>query len=441
MKWFAVTVMLLPSLMIGQTIRELSLEEAISTGVENNRLLQASSARVEAAEARAKEASTTLLPALQLDAGYRRLSDVDPFAVRVPFLPDPIEISPTVLNNYHLRLGVQQPLFTGFKLSSNARAAKLLAQASRADNANDRADLIVNINAAYWTLYQTIEIRKLVDENVSRLESYKRDTENLLHAGLATRNDLLKIEVQLASALLSRIDAGNDVQVAMMNLNTLIGQPLDTEIRLASSPVDPGEDVAYRDVPTSMLIQKALTLRADLQAMESRVEASKASVTAARGNWWPQVFLNGNYYYSRPNQRYMPTRDEFKGTWDVGLLLQLDLWSWGATSDRTDQAQALLRQQQSLQEQLKDKVSIDVMRAHLNVKQSREKMRIARLAVGQAEENMRSTQEKYTQGLATSSELLDAEVALLQSRTSFTGALIQHEISNARLAWAVGEPY
>jgi outer membrane protein TolC len=439
MKWILIAALLLSTLAEGQTINRLTLEEALAIGKARSRTLRASAARAEGAQARAEEANASLLPSFRADGSYRRLSDVPPFAVRVPGSPVPFVISPIVLNNYALHAGVQQPIFTGFKLGSNVRAAELLAKAASLDRINDESDLVLAITVAYWTLHQTRETRRFVDENVARLETYAKDTENLLKAGMATRNDLLKIQVQLSNAKLTQIDAVNDLQVAMMNLNNLIGQELQTEIEPTSRPrVDSVEAIEIVSSPVSRETM-AWHLRPDLQAMQARVDASEAGVRAAMGNWWPQIFFTGNYYYSRPNPRYMPTLDRWRDTWDIGVSVQMDIWNWGLTSAQIQQANASLLANRFMYEQMKENASLEVTRYGLAKRRARDKVAVSALAISQAEENVRTIQDKYRAGLATSTEVLDASVALLQSRTNYSGALVEFEVARARLTRASGE--
>ena len=439
MKWILIAALLLSTLAEGQTINRLTLEEALAIGKARSRTLRASAARAEGAQARAEEANASLLPSFRADGSYRRLSDVPPFAVRVPGSPVPFVISPIVLNNYALHAGVQQPIFTGFKLGSNVRAAELLAKAASLDRINDESDLVLAITVAYWTLHQTRETRRFVDENVARLETYAKDTENLLKAGMATRNDLLKIQVQLSNAKLTQIDAVNDLQVAMMNLNNLIGQELQTEIEPTSRPrVDSVEAIEIVSSPVSREAM-AWHLRPDLQAMQARVDASEAGVRAAKGNWWPQIFFTGNYYYSRPNPRYMPTLDMWRDTWDIGVSVQMDIWNWGLTSAQIQQANASLLANRFMYEQMKENASLEVTRYGLAKRRARDKVAVSALAISQAEENVRTIQDKYRAGLATSTEVLDASVALLQSRTNYSGALVEFEVARARLTRASGE--
>jgi outer membrane protein TolC len=63
---------------------------------------------------------------------------------------------------------------------------------------------------------------------------------------------------------------------------------------------------------------------------------------------------------------------------------------------------------------------------------------VARLGVEQADENVRSTDEKYAKGAASSTDVLDASVALLQARTNLTGALVDLELAHTRLLKSLG---
>ena len=131
--------LILPLAALASQESGLTVEEAVTIGLAQSRTLRASAARVDAAEARAAEARTARLPVLKGEASYRRLSDVDPFQVQLPMFPQPIVISPTVLDNTAMRVSLQQPLFTGFRISSTIRVAEAGAEAATLDHANDQS--------------------------------------------------------------------------------------------------------------------------------------------------------------------------------------------------------------------------------------------------------------------------------------------------------------
>ncbi|MGA9363113.1 MAG: TolC family protein [Bacteroidota bacterium] len=434
MKKILLSIMLLPALVFSQEKRALSIEEAIQIGMENSRALHISSMKVLAADAKSSEANAARLPSLKLQAGYARLSEIDPFAVSLPFLPSPVTISPIVLNNYTTRLSLQQPLFTGFKLEKSAAAAEYSAEAASNDFAKDKLDLVFNIKSAYWNLYKAREIKRVVDENVELMKAHLGDVQNMMAQGLVTKNEMLKVQVQLSSSQLSQIDASNLATIAMMSLNNLIGLPIGTEIDLTSA-IQPQ---AMENRQLAEITQEAVEARADLKAAGMRVQASEASVTATKGSWYPQVSLYGNYYYSRPNPRILPTRDEFKDTWDFGVNLSFDVWNWNTTKHQTDQAEATLTQSREALEQLKDAIILEVNQSYLMLLQSKEKVSVAENGVEQADENYRITKNKFTSGTATNTDLLDAEVALLQAKVNRTLSLVDYELAQARIMKVVG---
>jgi outer membrane protein len=444
MKHMVLLWVLLAGEVFAQSPVNLTLEDAIRMGRANSRVLRLSRTREDIAGGKAGAAGAALLPSLRFEGAYRHLSDVPPFSIQPPGFPRPFIVSPNVVDTYGMTVTLQQPLFTGFKLRSNARSAEELAEASSLDTRNDQEDVDVSITAYYLTLYQALETMKVTDENVNRLTSFLRDSENLLKAGLVTRNDFLKIQLQLNNARLQQIDATNDVEVARMNLNNAMGRPIDLLIQPVSVPGGSENDdtLSARKAPEAPpdLITNAIRNRADVLAMEARVEASRAGVMSASGNWWPQLFLMGSYYYSNPNVRYQPTLPQFKSTWDVGVNVRFDIFNWGQTAYETDQARAILAQSEIQLEQTRENVVLDVRRQYLALGRASDKVRVAHDGVDQAEENLRTFSDKFKSGVATSSDLLDANFSLVQARTNLTGALVEIELSRARMRRALGNP-
>jgi outer membrane protein TolC len=446
----ALSVSVLPA--AARDVREpvkkvVTLEECVEMGLKTSKALHASEARVEASAARFKEVNASRLPSLKLSGGYARLSEVPPFEVRLPFppgfpVPSTFVVSPNYFDNYSVRMGLQQPLFTGFRLQSSAAMARLGTQVAVEDLAGDRNQVVFAVKNAYWNLFKAGEFKKVVDENTAQLEAHLADLRNFFEQGLLTRNEVLKAEVQLSNMKLARLDAANSVEMAAVWLNNLIGAPLDDPIEPA---VTTGElEAGARKMSEEWsdldgLVDKALGGRPELRAMGLRVKAGEAGVTLAKSGWYPQVALTGNYYNLKPNPRLMPAKDKFTSTWDIGISVSMDLWNWNATLRQTQQAKAQLAQILDGLGQLKDAAAVEVRQNWLALKSAREKIGVAGDAVAQAEENLRVTNERFKEGVALNSDVLDAETALLQAKTSRTQALVDHELAKARLAKAVGE--
>jgi outer membrane protein len=424
--------------------RPLTLDECLALGLANSKGLHASGAAVEASVAKAKEARAALLPALKLGAGYTRLSEVPPFEVHLPFpaglpfpIPDKFVVSPNYFNNYALRLGLQQPLYAGGRLRATVAAAKFGAEAAELDLAKDRADLVYTLRAAYWNLYKAGEFVKAIDENVARTEAHLADVKNFFDQGLLTRNEVLRAEVQLSNVRLARLDAADAAELARIRLDSLLGLPLDTELEPATMIYDVAPAGGEEDAPA--LLEKALVRRPEPRAMDLRIRAGEAGVAVARSGWYPQVYLAGNYYGLRPNPRLLPAKDKFYSTWDISLNVSMDLWNWGATARQAEQAKARLIQAQDALGMVKDVVALELRQCRIELAGARAKIAVAREAAAQAEENLRITRERFREGVALNTDVLDAEVLALQAKTNLTQTLVDAELAGARLRKALGE--
>lgn len=414
--------------------RSLTIDEAIRLGIESSKTLHTSASKAEAADARVSEAGAGRLPSLKFSGGYTRLSPVDPFTFTIPGFGTQT-LSPVVLDNWNFGLTLTQPIFTGFRLSGNARVAERSADAAHLDYEKDRRDLVFNIRTAYWNVFKLSEITKVLDSTIAQVGAHLTDVKNMLAQGLATNNDVLKVQVQLSNVRLQQIDAVNGARLATMALNNLIGLPIDSEIDVTSTAATQSRTFGE----TRELVQKAISSRPDIKAMEQRVEASEAAVSIARGGWYPQVFLVGNYTYAKPNQRIVPTVDEFRGTWSAGISAAWDVWTWGTAGYQTTQAQAQLAQTQDALGLMKDGISLEVNQNAMQLAKAKERIAIADEGVKQAEENLRVTNDKYKMGLVVNSEVIDATVALQQARTNFTQAVVDFELAQAGLEKAIGQ--
>ena len=418
---------------LAQEVKKLTLDESIKIGLENSEEINSANWRVTSADARLSEINASRLPSLSLNANYTRLSPIEPYSISTPF--GDFELNQNIINTYGVKLTVQQPLFTGFKLKANSDIAEYNLESVKEDFNRDKNDLVYNIKKAYWSLFKANEVKKVVDENVAQNKAHLKDVQNFYDQGLATKNEFLKVQVQLADTKLKQIDANNAVRLAVIGLNNVIGLPLSTKIDIADS-VNPNEKLKD-DI--DVLVNKAYENRPELKSMEFKIKATESGITMAQSSWYPQIYLTGDYNYARPNTRIFPTEDKFKGTWDVNVTASFNLWNWGATSDQTTQAEATYEQAKDSYKTLKDNVTLEVTNNYLEMLRSKESISVADDNVKQAEENYRVTNQQYKNGLTLNSELLDAEVALLQAKTNYVQSLVDYELAAAQLEKSIGK--
>ena len=412
----------------------LTLKESIELGLKNSKELKIAQSKVNSADAHVTEMGSQMLPQLKFDASYTRLSEITPFQISVPFYPTPVVISQPVLNNYQFKLSLQQPLFTGFRLSSLKSAARYNYEATNYEYESSINEYAYKIQEAFFNLYNAQKINELVNEQLLSINQNVEDTKNFLDNGLVSINDLLKLEVQQSNIELKLIEAKNNLNIARMNFNRVIGVKLNSNTEITLDNLTAGLSSYSPDE----IITEAKSNRNELKALEQKVAMTDEGITSAKSTWFPNIYLFSDFYYAHPNQRIQPNKARFDDTWDVGVALNWSLWDWGNTSSKSTQAEELKIQTETSLSQLQEAVEIEVYQAYLNYIKSDEKITVSKKAVDQAQENYRITKEKYDVQLATSSELVDAQVYLLQAQTTLTNSLVEFQLAKAKLDKAIG---
>ena len=425
------------SVLTAQKSIEMSLDDCIKYGMENNKSIKVAAEKVNAAKLKREEAGTTGLPSLSLQAGYTRLSEVDPFAISIPFggSMQTFTVSPSILNNYSAKLTLTQPVFTGFKIDLNKELSDQAIAAGLFDLQSEKSKLKYSIANAYWSLYKVTEGKKVVEEYIKTIELHLKDLRNFFKQGLITENEILKLEVQLSSAKVQMLETENAKQMAKLMLLNSMDMPYETDLTLKPSLVtdQPATNLTLDEINTL-----ALTNRPELKAMEVRLNSRKSAIELTKSAWYPDVYFIGNYNYSRPNQRIVPTKDEFNGTWDVTLSLSYTLWNWNATSYKTQQAESELKQTNYQYQMMKDGILIEVKQAFLNYSANKSRIELAQNTVKQAEENYRVSYNLFQQGLIKNSDLIDAEVALFDAKIKLVTSISDLRNAEALLDKATG---
>jgi outer membrane protein len=422
--------------------RILTLDECVRLGFANDAGLRSQELEAQVADARIHEMQGQYLPSLSLQGGYSRLSDVAPGSISVPFGPpgQTITFPPSLDNSTSFRLLLQQPLFTGQRIASSIRQAEALRDGSRGDLGRSRLDLRYSIAEAFWNLAKARTQVQAISQSVSQSETHLADARKLLGQGMATNNDVLQAQMRLEDAKIDLASAQSAQRIAEAHLAIMTGLPWDTDIDIPESAVQEAQAGVHAPAGSLPdLISKALASRPEIQAARSRVTASEASVDLARAGLFPSVFLTGDYTLANPNQRVFPQADQFTGTWSIGLLASIDIGRYPQVLAQADQARSKLSQARQGSRQITDAVTADVIRAYVTLTEAVGRVASLHEETTQAEENDRVTQERYRQGVALSSESLDAQTLLVRARLRENGALFDYEVARAALERAVGE--
>ena len=246
---------------------------------------------------------------------------------------------------------------------------------------------------------------------------------------MLARNDLLKSELQSSNIELSVLDAENNRKIANVNMNLMLGLPEQTMLVTDSSTFE--KNISLKNLEEYE--QLALQNRKDVLALSFRRKAATTNISAIKAEMVPSVNLTGGYIAAD-----VPHLVTITNAVNIGLGLQYNLGSLWKTKAKIVQAQAREKEISANEAQLNDAVRLHVNQDYENYLLSQKKTEVYKKAVLQATENYRITKNKFDNNLVNTTELLDANVALLQSNINLAVAKADVLLAYNRLLETAG---
>jgi outer membrane protein len=411
----------------------LTLDDAIAQGLANSLRLAELEARQDSQTAVEQGRAAARRPIIAAHGSYTRTNHVEEFAIVQPGVGRQV-VYPDLPDNFRTRLDLQWLFYTGGRLDALERAARAERQASGEELAAARSDLRLEITRAFWSLVTAREAEQVLVRALESSAAYVRDLRARLDQGLIPPNELLSAEAQQSRERLVSIEAANARGIAEADLQRLLGTA-------GPGPIVPAarlEPLAAAVGDVNQLIAAALDARPERRALAERVDAARARADAARAGLRPQVGVNGGYDYASPNPRFFPRSDQWQDSWDVSVNATWTLWDGGRTRAERADAAALARVAEARLSDFDRQVTFEVRQRQLELESSLAAIGTAAEGVRAAAEARRVVAERFTAGVVTNTEVLDAQTALLQAELERTRALASARLAEARLARAVG---
>jgi len=414
-----------------------TLEQAVRTALEQNPALRASGDAADAARARTRQAQAAWLPRIDFVQGFTRGNNpvyvFGTLLTQRQFTQANFALAglnaPTPLDNFQTRLEGQMTLFDSGQRRLRVIGARRLETAADFETEQARQDLILRVVRAYYGVLVARENLEAAREALRTAEANEQRVQKLVEAGLVVNSDLLSAQVFRAQMKEREIRAQNDLQLARMMLGHEMGLGPGALREPAGTLAEP---------PASMLTLEewegaALTDRPALRAAELQHEAAAKGRDLAKAQFGPRLGLFANV------ERDAETLGGPSGTnWTAGARLEWNIFAGGADRYRLAEAKAREDQAANQLEWFRSGVRLEVRQAYLETVAAQQRATAARDAVEQARESLRIIQNRYQAGLTTVTELLRAESAQLDARTSYLSALHDWQTARAQLERAAG---
>lgn len=416
----------------------LSLEDAVARGRAAAPRVAEAKARRDAADATVTSREALKLPILNVSAAYQRTNHVDPYAITLPVVGK-MTIFDDLPNIYRGRTDASMPLYTSGRTDALINAATLDRKAADADTRTAEADVSLDVARAYWTLVTARESARVVEQGLVRINAYVSDVKSRVDAGFLPPNDLLSAQSQRARQNVALIQAKNAAAVAEADLCRLVGVDLETPIVTSSPLMASQPSVApLTSMPMKALAEQARGSRSERDALTIRADSARETGAASAAALKPQIGVAAGFEESRPNARIVPRVNEWRSSWEAGVSVSWQLFDGGKSkADRaaaTAQAVALERRRDDFDAML----GVELRQRRLDVESGRAALEASAEAVAASTEARRVVEERFKAGVATSTDVLDAQTSLLEAELERTRLAATLRLNEARLLRAAG---
>ncbi len=413
----------------------LTLADAITRGFENSHRLAEARAREEGAKAAALLAGLAEQPIVGASLGYSRTNHVPEFAVVQPN-GNRLVVFPDIPDNVVSRVSFQWPIFTSGRADALERAAAAEAAAAGFDLETARADLRLEITRAYWAAVTAAATVRVLEDAAARVEAQVKDAQQRFAVGLVPPNEVTSLEAQRSRERAQLIEATNLHQSALVELGRLIGVA-------DQALIEPSESIEHSTLSPKQfnvpgLIGAALEDRPEFKALASRLAGAEARHKAASAGNKPAIGVGGGVDYANPNPRIFPRTGEWQESWDVGVNINWTFFDFGRTKAQMAEAAAAVNANRARALELESVVSADVRLRFLDWESARAIVLATEDAIRSAGEARRVVADRFSAGVATSTDVIVAQVALLETELARTRALANVRLAEARLERSLG---
>lgn len=454
----------------------LSLDSCRSMAVANNKRLRIATEQVRAAGYQRKEAFAAYLPAIDFAGGYmynqKKISIFDsdqmlpvknfdlasqsyqfnlvknPVTgepVKAPdgsYIPEQVALIPKEAmefdthNVFFGAVTLTQPIYMGGKIVAMNKLTEYAEEAKKALRDNTATDIVYAVDAAYWQVVSLRAKQKLAESYVALLDSLRHDVQCMFNEGVATKADILSVEVKLNEANVDLTKVDNGVVLSRMALAQLCGLPVDTPVE----PADTDPAVFNRNaapVATEYNMNDVYARRDDLRALSFAVKASDQQSKVALSSMLPNVALIGAYEFSNPNM-FNGFKKRFAGQFSVGAMLTIPLWHWGGNYNkyRAAKSEALVRRLQL--EDAREMIDLQVKQSAFRAREALKTRTMTESNVAKANENLRQARLAFREGVMTSDQVMEAQTAWLKAGSENIDAEIDVMLCDTYLSKVLG---
>ena len=412
--------------------RALTLEKAVSIALKQNPEIRKALHEIERTRGQVLEVRAQALPHVTANGSY---SQQDPKLLQGSGSSSFSQGSGASFSSqdksWRITVEARQLIYSGGQVKAAVKIAKLTEDASYYMLRETVTQVIANVRTQFSTVLLDRDLITVSEESIQLLTDQLKDQQNRFAAGTVPRFNVLQAEVALANARPDLIRARNNHLIARLQLAKTLAfdanQSVDVIGDLRANPTE---------VDLSAALTSARQHRAVLKAQRNTIASEEQQISVAAAGYKPQ--LSADVGYEVTSSRNSTDLSKTANGWYLGVTGTWNIFDGLQTKGRVDQARARLASATvSLADSIQQ-VELEVQKAYAAVNQARELIASQTKVVEQSDEALRLAKERLSAGAGTQLDVLSAQVARTQSRTTQKQALADYNVAIAEFDRATG---
>lgn len=328
-----------------------------------------------------------------------------------------------------------QSVFEGLK------AAKTSEEYYRLKSNMTKEQILEAVSSAYYQVFITQQQQNFLADNLKQVQKLMDIAQQQYEQGLIKKTDLNRMQVNKTNIETQLSQVSNQYDAQLNNFKNLLGMQIEDSLQLTGGDVDVPEHldpnmVAVSEVPEHRLSYKTLQKQSEL------LEQQRKSIVAG---FYPTLSAFANYSYTGVSNKF----DYFKSsansttTWyptaSIGLTLNIPIFDGLNKYSRVQQSRIDIEKLENQKRSTRNALSMEYVNARNSYHTSFKQIKSQEENMQLAKEVYQQTQDSYHQGLASLTDLLNAETSMMQAQNQYSSALLQFKIAEIQLIKSKGE--
>lgn len=394
----------------------ITLSDVWQRAEEHSRLIEMKQLAAFLAKEELKDACMERYPELGIKGSAEKASNIPVYENGLFSAPAQHEVIHTL---YRVGADLYLNLYNGNKLQLKIAADKVLYRMSRIRQEQAVSDIHYRAAALYLDLQKSFVFRSLISADIADQEKQLREIKALHKNGTVLKSDVLRVELDLSKRRMTLVTIDNDILIATQKLNIIIGEPDERVLLPAAPDIHRVESRTYEQ-----FLEEAFHHSFPYHLSGQQTERSKIQLRQAKANIRPSLGLYGDFYYANPQIFLYPYNPYWYSLGVAGLKASFPVSALYHNIHKVRAARLELEQEETAHKDMEDKVRQQVKEAFLRYREALVQISVAEVNVAQAEENARIIKNTYFNHTSLITDLLDADIQVLQTRFELAAARI-----------------